>query len=85
MGLYLDDRPHHIYWLSDEFYIRPLFKSHNLKAIITMLKIFEAYDIPTITIQTIALTYKDTFAKVTSPGRNTELIEIKKGLLQGDK
>ena len=35
-------------------------------------------------IQTIALTYKDTFAKVTSPDRDIDLFEIKKGILQGD-
>ena len=68
-------------------------KSHNLNAIIifvdfkkafksinraTMLQIIEAYGIPTITIQTIALTYKDKFAKVTSPDGDTALFEIKR-------
>ena len=43
-----------------------------------MLQIIEAYGIPTITIQTIALTYKDKFAKVTSPDGDTELFEIKR-------
>ena len=47
-----------------------------------MLKIIEAYGIPEIIIQTIALTYKDTFAKVTSPDGDTELFEIIKGVLQ---
>ena len=50
-----------------------------------MLQILEAYGIPKIIIHTIAPTYKDTFAKVTSPdGDNAELFEIKKGVLQGD-
>ena len=41
-----------------------------------MLQILEAYDIPDV-IQTIALKYKGTFAKVTSPD-DTELFEIKR-------
>ena len=45
-----------------------------------MLQILGAYGIPKIIIQTIALTYKDTFAKVTSPDGDTELFEIKKGV-----
>ena len=74
-------------------------KSHNLKAIIifvdfkkafdsinraTIIQILEAYDTPKIIIQTIALTDKDTFVKVTSPDGDTELFEIKKRVLQGD-
>ena len=62
-------------------------KSHNLKAIIifvdfkkafdsinrvTMLHILEAYGIPEVIIQTIALTYKDTHAKVITPDGETE-------------
>ena len=49
-----------------------------------MFQILDAYGIPKIIIQTIALTYKDTFAKVTSPDGDTELFEIKKGVLKGD-
>ena len=73
--------------------------SHNLKAIIifvdfnkefhsinrvTILNILEAYGIPEVTIQTIALTYKDTHAKVITPDGETENFEITKGVLQGD-
>ena len=42
-----------------------------------MLQILEAYDIPDV-IQTIALKYKGTFAKVTSLDEDTELFEIKR-------
>ena len=49
-----------------------------------MLQILYAYGIPKNIIQTIALTNKDTFAKVTSHDGDTELFEIKKGVLQGD-
>ena len=74
-------------------------KSHNLKAIIifvdfkkafdsinrvTMLHILEAYGIPEVIIQTIALTYKDTHAKVITPDGETKNFEITKGVLQGD-
>ena len=44
----------------------------------TMLHIPESYVIPKIIIKTIALTYKDTFANVTSPDGYTELFEIKR-------
>ena len=68
-------------------------KSHNLKAIIifvdfkkafgsinrvTMLHILEAYGIPEVIIRTIALTYKDTHAKVITPDGETENFEITK-------
>ena len=74
-------------------------KSHNLKAIIIfvnfkkafdninmsiMLQILEAYGIPDKIIQTIALTYKNTHAKIITPDRETENFEITKGVLQGD-
>ena len=74
-------------------------KSINLKAIIifidfkkafdsiyrvTMLYILEAYGIPEVIIQTIALTYKDTHEKVIIPDGETENFEITKGILQGD-
>ena len=74
-------------------------KIHNLKAImifvdfkkafdsiniVTMLHILEAYGIPEVIIQTIALTYKDTHAKVITPDKETEHFEITKGVLQSD-
>ena len=43
-----------------------------------MLQIIEANGTPKNIIQTIVLTYKDTFAKVTSPDGDTELFEIKR-------
>ena len=74
-------------------------KSHNLKATIIfvdikkafdsinrsiMLHILEAYRIPDIIIQIIALTYKNTQAKIITPDGETEYFEITKGVLQGD-
>ena len=49
-----------------------------------MLHILEAYGIPEVIIQTIALTYKDTHAKVITPDGETKNFEITKGVLQGD-
>ena len=49
-----------------------------------MLHILEAYGIPEVIIQTIALTYKDTHAKVIIPDGETKKFEITKGVLQGD-
>ena len=73
-------------------------KSHNLKATICvdfkkaldsinrsiMLHIPEAYGIPDKIIQIIALTYKNTHAKIIIPDGETEHFEITKGVLQGD-
>ena len=74
-------------------------KSHNLKAIIIffdfkkafdsinremMLRILESYGIPNNVIQVIALTYKDTYAKVITSGGETENFQITNGVLQCD-
>ena len=80
-------------------YIRSKIYSHNLKATIIfvdfkkafdsinrsiMLQILKAYGIPDIIIQIIALTYKNTHAKIITPDGETEHFEITKGVLQGD-
>ena len=49
-----------------------------------MLHILEAYGIPEVILQIIALTYKDTHAKVITPDGETKNFEITKGVLQGD-
>ena len=49
-----------------------------------MPHILEAYGIPEVIIQTIALTYTDTHAKVITPDGETKNFEITKGVLQGD-
>ena len=50
-----------------------------------MLRILESYSIiPQNIIQTIVLTYKDSYAKVITPDGETENFQITKGVLQGD-
>ena len=74
-------------------------KSHNKKAIIlyvdfkkafdsihrpTMMKILKAYNIPPKLLSAIERMYENTRAKVISPDGETEMFEIKAGVLQGD-
>ena len=49
-----------------------------------MLRILKSYSIPHNIIQAIALTYKDTYAKVITPAGEIENFQITKGVLQGD-
>ena len=49
-----------------------------------MLQILESYGNPEIIIQIIALTYKNTHAKIITPDEETEHFEITKVVLQGD-
>ena len=74
-------------------------KSHNKKAIIlyvdfkkafdsihrpTMMKILKAYGIPPRLLSAIERMYESTRAKVISPDGETDMFEIKAGVLQGD-
>ena len=49
-----------------------------------MFKILEAYDVPPNLLRTIIALYTNTKAKVISPDGETDLFEIKMGVLQGD-
>ena len=50
----------------------------------TMMKILQAYDIPPNLISAITRMYENTRAKVISPDGETDIFEIKAGVLQGD-
>ena len=74
-------------------------EANNLPAIVTyidfkkafdtihrgkMLKILQAYGIPTIIVDAIGSMYQNTKAKVTSPDGDTKLFDLLAGVLQGD-
>ena len=49
-----------------------------------LMEILRAYGIPTKTVDTISMLYKDTEAQVITPDGDTEFFEILAGVLQGD-
>ena len=49
-----------------------------------LMNILKAYGIPNQIVQAIHIMYTDTTAKVLSPDGETELFDIKAGVLQGD-
>ncbi len=74
-------------------------KENNLPAVLTfinfkkafdsihrgkMMKILEAYSIPPSLVQTIQSMYTNTRAKLITPDGETELFDIKAGVMQGD-
>ena len=48
------------------------------------MKILYAYGIPEILVKAVVIMYSETKAKVLSPDGETDLFEIKAGVLQGD-
>ena len=50
----------------------------------TMMRILQAYDVPSNLLNAISKMYENTRAKVISPDGETDFFEIKAGVLQGD-
>ena len=49
-----------------------------------MMKILEAYDIPSILLKAISILYENTRARAITPDGETEYFQVTTGILQGD-